>query len=400
MDTKPPLRHLFGGALLVCGTSVGAGMLALPVSTALGGFFPSIVIYLFCYLFMTATGLLLMEIALKMPKDANIISMASHYLGTFGKIVCWVLYIFLFYLLSVAYISGGSELIRAALSNKISLDTSAILFVIALSPFVIAGAKFVDRINFFFMFGLIGTFFLFLYLGKDAVQVERLSVINFPKAFIALPIIFTSFSYQGVIPTLTYYLKKDAKTLRYAIVLGNTLTLVIYLIWEFFVLGIVPLEGANGLINANLHGIPAIEPLRVAMNMDMVTVVCRSFGFFAIITSFLGVTLGVFDFLADGFKVQKTGKNKVLLACLTFIPPLLIAIYNPGMFLIALGYAGGVGCALLLGMIPVVMVWVKRYHLHEKEVLPQLFGGKSILIILILMVLFELSIQFFKSIYL
>ena len=75
---KAIFGHVFGGALLVCGTSVGAGMLALPIATASGGFFPSVLIFFLCYLFMMATGLLFMEIALKMPKDSNIISIAAH----------------------------------------------------------------------------------------------------------------------------------------------------------------------------------------------------------------------------------------------------------------------------------------------------------------------------------
>ena len=34
--------HILGGAFLVAGTSIGAGMLALPIVSAMGGFFPAI----------------------------------------------------------------------------------------------------------------------------------------------------------------------------------------------------------------------------------------------------------------------------------------------------------------------------------------------------------------------
>src|SRR5579871_6624910 len=105
-------KQLIGGILLVAGTSIGAGMLALPVVTAEGGFFPAFFTYLLCWGFMTCTGLLMLEICLEMPPDANLISMAGAYLGRGGKIFAWVLYLFLFYCLTIAYLSGGGGLLR------------------------------------------------------------------------------------------------------------------------------------------------------------------------------------------------------------------------------------------------------------------------------------------------
>src|SRR3989344_6702092 len=55
------LGHVVGGTLLIAGTAVGVGMLALPVATGPGGFIPSITIYLICWAFMLCTGLLLVE---------------------------------------------------------------------------------------------------------------------------------------------------------------------------------------------------------------------------------------------------------------------------------------------------------------------------------------------------
>ena len=40
MDKKDKDNRLIGGILLVAGTAIGAGMLALPVSTSFGGFIP------------------------------------------------------------------------------------------------------------------------------------------------------------------------------------------------------------------------------------------------------------------------------------------------------------------------------------------------------------------------
>ena len=49
-------RRILGAALLITGTSVGAGMLALPVVTAAGGFFPALTTFLLCWFVMFLFG--------------------------------------------------------------------------------------------------------------------------------------------------------------------------------------------------------------------------------------------------------------------------------------------------------------------------------------------------------
>lgn len=382
-------NHVVGGMLLVCGTSVGAGMLALPVVSAQGGFWPALFIFFLCYLFMMATGLLLLEISLKMPKDSNIISMATHYFGKKGKAFAWVLYLFLFYLLSTAYISGGGELIYEASNQLISPPLGSLIFCLILATIVVLGTNIVERLNFVFMIGLVVTYLLFATIGIPYINFAKLSYHNFPKAFLALPVIFTSFSYQGIIPTLTYHMKKDTKRIRQSIILGTSLTFLIYILFEILILGIVPLEGPNGLILAKT----AVFPLKEATHNSYIYPIVQSFAFFAIVTSFLGVSLGLFDFFSDGLKIKKRGGKKFVIALFTFLPPLLITLSKPGLFLIALKYAGGIGCALLLGLLPVLMVYSHRYIKKEIPVSPQLLGGKKMLFVLILFLFFELVVD-------
>ena len=97
---------VLAGSLLVAGTSIGGGMLALPVLTAYAGFLPSAVIFFLCWLFMASTGLLFLEVSQWMQRDANIVSMAESTLGKVGKYFAWVVYLFLFYCLTVAYMVG------------------------------------------------------------------------------------------------------------------------------------------------------------------------------------------------------------------------------------------------------------------------------------------------------
>ena len=380
---------------MVAGTSIGAGMLALPVVTALGGFFPAFFIYLLCWLFMTCTGLLLLEICLKLPPDANLISMAGHYLGRPGKVFAWVLYLFLFYCLSIAYISGGGGL----LSDWTGMPpwAGSLLFLLLFAPIVYRGARMVDRLNHFLMGGLIATYLAFVFLGFPHVQWEPLQKSSWGQAIFALPVIFTSFSYQGTIPSLIAYLHRDARNIRLAILLGTSIAFLIYLLWEFLILGIIPVEGEFGLAKAMELGQTAVAPLRHHVESRYIPLIGQAFAFFAIATSFLGVTLGLLDFLADGLKMPKKGVRHLFLALLTFGPPTLVALVNPTLFITALIYAGGIGCALLLGFLPTLMVWVARYVRREDLGTLQLAGGRTMLSFLFLFVFLELAMEFWRE---
>lgn len=387
-------NRILGGTLLVAGTSIGAGMLALPVVTAAGGFVPAFFIFFLCWIFMTCTGLLLLEICLKLPPDANLVSMATLYLGRFGKYLAWGLYLFLFYCLSVAYISGGGTLLYDWLGD-VPRWTGGLIFTALLAPFVCIGARMVDRLNGFLMAGLIIAYLLFVALGLPSVQFSPLQALNWKASWIGLPVIFTSFSFQGIIPSLTTYLHRDPRSIRFAILGGTSIAFFIYLLWELLILGIVPTGGEFGLENARALGQTAIAPLRHHVSSPMISQIGQAFAFFAIATSFLGVTLGLFDFLADALQMPKKGIRRVFLALMTFGPPLAIALINPMIFISALIVAGGIGCALLLGLLPIGMVWKARYGNENQHSGPiQLGGGKGILILLLLFVIFELALEF------
>lgn len=391
-------KKIAGGALLVAGTATGAGMLALPVVTAEGGFFPACLIYILCYLFSCATGLLFLEICTWMPRNANLVSMSYHILGPVGRAVSWVFYIFLFYSLTIAYIVGGGYFVTQVFSGLLPQALGAVLFTIVFGACVYIGTKVVDRVNFILMIGLILTFVVFLGLGFPHVNVANLLTGKSIPAILALPVMFTSFSYQGIIPSLYAYLDQDYNKVRKAILIGATIPFVCYVLWELVVLGVIPLEGEGGLLRAKKEGWTAVEPFRFLLSKSWLSTVGQMFAFCALTTSFLGVTLGLLDFLSDSLQIAKKGFKKLFLCALIYIVPLIVAISNPGIFLRALGYAGGIGCVILLGFMPTLMVWKGRYKKHYTVMKNQLFGGKIVLSLLMVFIAFELCVEIIQEV--
>ncbi len=384
--------HVVGGSLLIAGTTIGVGMLALPIATGAGGFLPSILIYLVCWGFMLCTGLLLLEVCTWMAPDTNLISMAERYLGKTGKMACWLIYLFLFETVMIAHITGGGNITREIFQDAPSLLSSIVLYTVIFSPIIYLGAKMVDRINFLLFSGVLISYFCFIFVSSRYVNVSFLKLQNWNKAWLALPILFTAFTYQVIIPTLMNYMNRDVKKVRHAIFFGTSIPLVVYLVWQILILGIVPVEGPNGLLEAAAKGQNAINPLRHFVHSASVSNIGKAFGFFTLTTSYIALALAFLDFLADGLKVKKVGIRKFVLCLMIFIPPLLISLINPNLFLKALGYAGGVSCAILFGLYPPLMVWVGRYK-RGHTTGQQIPGGKVFLSLLVLFVLIELGIE-------
>lgn len=381
-----------GGSLLIAGTSIGGGMLALPVLTSLGGFYPSLGLFLACWLFMAATGLLILEACLWMDGDTNLVSMAEKTLGLPGKIAAWALYLFLFYTLTIAYVSAGGGLVSDLLGNAVPTWMAMFIFNGVFGSFVFLGARFVDRVNWLMMLGLGLSYIGFVFLGARHVDTDLLQHSNWQLSLLALPVAFTSFGFQGTVPTLVRYMHRDVPKLRLSILIGSFIPLIAYGIWEWLIHGVVPAEGANGLIEAVKNNQTAVVPFKHFIEDTRIVFIAEAFAFFAIVTSFLGVTLGLRDFLADGLQVKKDREGRTLLCAIIFVPPIIIAMGYPDVFLSALGLAGGFGCALLLGLLPILMVWSGRYSLGLRGD-HQLSGGKVMLVILALFVAIEVGCE-------
>ncbi len=387
--------HLLGGTLLVAGTSIGVGMLALPVATSQGGFLPALCVYLVCWIFMLCTGLLILEACIWMPKESNLITLTSRLLGKWGKMCCWILYLFLFSCLMVAHVTGGGDVVSQISRGMLPFWSSTLLYVAVFAPVVYLGTLWVDRFNLILMLGVLITYLFFISNSISHIIPSYLSRMDWGKVGAALPVVFTAFGYQSLVPTLYNYMNRNIAKVRLAIILGTSIPFVIYVIWEIIILGIVPFEGQEGLLESLRIGSTAINPLGSYLNNPTLLTVGQAFAFFAMTTSFLGISIAFVDFLADGFKVRKKkGLHKLSFCLFIFGLPLLISWINPHLFIKALSLGGGFGVAILLGAIPIMMVWTGRYFDGYSLLHQQLPGGKITLSLLMAFVFLELFFNF------
>lgn len=390
---QPQAGSLWSGVLLIGGTSIGAGMLALPIVTGLSGFMPAMFVNTVCWLFMLATGLLLLEATLWMKSGANILSMTERLLGRAGKIFGGGSFIFLYYCLLISYISGGAPLLGNSLKSYFGFDlaipVSSLLFAFFFGTIIYFGHRVVDRVNWILMVSLIISYVLLLLIGTTEVSMSNLMNKNWGLSFMAAPVLFSAYGYHNIVPSVTFYLKQNVRKLRAAIVLGTALPFLVYSFWQWMILGTLSPEE---IAFSAKQGVPVTHTLQEITGSSVLSLLGGYFGFFALVTSFLGVSLSMVDFFADGFKVKGPGIPRAALCLLVFLPPAIFAAVNPGIFIEALGIAGGYGEAVLNGMIPIMMVWVGRYHLNLKGKY-RVKGGRPLLIVLFIFTLVIIGLE-------
>lgn len=384
------MSKLLGSILLIVGTSIGAGMLGLPIASAELGFVGSVILLVICWFVMLSAAFLILEVNLWLPPNTNLVTMAKKTIGPAGQLIAWLTYLLLLYSLLCAYITGGSSLFQNLLMKaNIALSpwAAAILFTLVLGTVVYWGIRSVDQVNRGLMFLKGSAFIILICLLTPFISSSHLAVGNLHHitSSTAIMVTTTAFGWAILIPSLRDYFGHDIKTLKLAILIGSFIPLFCYIIWDAAIMGIIPPYGADSLV-AILHSDSAtgnlVNAISKTINKNSVTVITNVFTSICVLTSFLAVALCLTDFLADGLQIEKKGRGKIIIHCITFIPALLISIFFPNAFIKALEYAG-IYCTVLLILLPAWMTWSGRYRRRIASGF-RVIGGKFFLSFIIL----------------
>lgn len=388
---------LIGSSLIIAGTAIGGGMLAMPIISSGVGFIGITIVMILIWLAMCYTAILLVETYKDNNPEDGLSTMTYKYLGRAGSIVTGISMLTLMYALVSAYIAGGSDILRLNLSKWLDTDVSpqitAFIFTILFGGIVGLGARVVDiATRWIFIIKLL---FLFIVIVVICGHIKIDNLLQMPlesKLFYSsIPVIFTSFGFHIVVPSMVKYLNGDIKLLKKAFIYGSLLPLVVYLIWQLSILGSIEPETFFAIIKET----KGLEAVIVAVNgvseSKWMNIPLNIFFSAAILTSFLGVALALFDYVKDLSKKKSFGKNAVILYLITFIPPLLFALYYPKGFVIALSYAA-ISVVITSLFIPVLMyIKVKQTRkesitFFQKITFSLIFAfGIGILIIQVLM---------------
>ena len=392
------MNKTLGSTLITSGTMIGAGMLAMPLTSAGIGFTFTVVLLVLLWILLTYSALLFVEVYQTAEYDAGIGTLAAQYFGRPGRIIATsVLMIFLYALLS-AYVTGGGAILASTLPDfatpDLKMKGSILAFTIFFGIFVAIGTSFVDALNRFLFITMIAALFIVLGLMIPEIKIDNLMAMPIDKALLisASPVFFTAFGFHGSIPCLNKYLEGDVKALRFSIIMGSAITLLGYILWQFSTHGVLSQSRFLEILNQDptLNGL--IEAVRVITGSTIIAAVVKIFSALALITSFLGVALGLLECIDDLLKrAFNISVNRLSLGFLTFLPPLLFAFFYPEGFILALGYAGQM-FAFYAVVLPAALVWKAR---HQHPNLPyRVPGGSWLLLFVSILGIIIVSIPF------
>ena len=366
-------------AALIAGTTVGAGVLALPAATAGAGFAASSGVLCGSWVFMAAAGLLVAEAAAAAARrtgepDVGFLATVRELLGDDVSRVTGATYAFLHYALLVAYAAQGGGLLAGAVGAPAA--AGALVFGAGVGGGVAFGPpKLVDKANDAFCAVVAASFVTLLVVGAGAFDAGRLlSVAPDAKAsFEAVPISILSLVYHNVIPTVSRRLGFDRARIARAVVLGSAFPLVMFIAWNALIQGVVDVGSAGA------DPVAALIAAESGEEGAVLSVAVQIFSFSAVVTSFVGFYYGMRGYVKDVLvesSVSSLADDERILAAAVLVPPSVLAAVDPTLFLPALDAAGTFGITLLFGIIPAACVWRLRQDENTEVFVP---GGDGVL---------------------
>lgn len=362
---------IFGAALIIAGTTIGAGTLAIPIVSAQAGFITSLVILIGVCMLMTYTAFITIEINLYFGKGTNISSAAGMVLGKWGRAISTFSILLLFYAVLSAYITGGASTIKEILLAYFNIEAPRlipeILFTVILGFFVFSCTKAVDHLN-RFLFAIKTVFFIILLcILFPALKVENLlaKTDEVGAIWATIAIFVISFGFHGSIPSVIDYVGLNPRRLFLTFMIGSIIPLIFYIFWEAVSLGTLPLFGEFSFKTVHDNGNDVgvfINQLNLVTEGVTINWSTNSFATLAMATSFLGVSIGLLDFFLQKAKLPNTSKGRGVSALLTFSVPFIFAIFYPQGFVMALTYGG-----LALTIIAVIMPSLIALKIRKKK---------------------------------
>ncbi|MDR0744711.1 MAG: hypothetical protein LBE97_02025 [Holosporales bacterium] len=160
-----------------------------------------------------------------------------------------------------------------------------------------------------------------------------------------IPIIFTSFGFQGSLHTLTKFANNEKEIIRKACLFGSIIPAVVYCLWVTCVLAIIYNSTPDSFSKMLIQPIEVSELIHIldeTTEIKIIQPVVWIVSFLAIMTSVVGVGLAFKEILEKDLVKKISGKiqRNIAATMLMIMPATLVAIFVPNAFIRVLSFAG------------------------------------------------------------
>ncbi len=234
--------------MLVAGTCIGSGMIALPMTLAKIGIIPSVIFMVGIWLMMYFSSLVTIELNLKAGKGLALGSLGRKFSGKIAEVIGTSSFKILSYALVAVYLYAGSSVIKSLLESSLleeySFNHILNIFALLSALVLLLPIKLIDYANRFLFVGLLVVIAILIIGLISIVNWSNLPLVSSGyedmKAWqIIVPVVFTAFGFQGSCHSFANYCNLDAKVLKKALFWGSLIPMLVYIIWNSSALAVV-----------------------------------------------------------------------------------------------------------------------------------------------------------------
>lgn len=368
------INKQIGSIFLIIGTSLGGGILAIPMILSSFGVVIGCIIMFLMWLLMTYSTLAVAEACLHFESGISYLGLAHKLFKKPGVILVYICAFGILYGMLAAYISAIGSSFESLLDiNYIIIEIS---FVILFGGFILKGtgpAEWLNRV--FLTVKLIIILFTILLLFKS-ISISKLdsySLGTLKEVIVTLPILATTFSAHIIVPSVVNYVGPHPKDIRRIIIVASLIILVIYVCWIVSIFGNIAIYGDKNSFAEVLKSLSSedsvtqlIYILKANIQSSEVITLIYTFITISVTTAFITLSLALKDLILDRFKMNNlsTLSKNILLSFLLFMLPIILNYYFKKLFLIALSVVGLFSLIMLVSC-PLNMVRILRNRNFE-----------------------------------
>jgi len=315
---------LFQAVAMIVGGTIGAGVLSIPYAVSKVGIGIGLFYIFTLGILMIGLNLLLGEVSAETKEDFQLVGYARKYLGKVGgTIMTGISYLMLFGILTV-YIIGEGEVLSAIFGGT-SFFWS-ILFFAVFGLLIIIGIRGIKMIEFIMSLSLLLVILVIVYFSAPHVDIDNIGFHNLAQLLFPYGVILFAFHGTTSVPEAHYLLKKSDVDLKKSIVIAGVISMVVYALFSFVVVGVTGTETTE------------IATLGLGSRLgEIIFLFGNLFAILAMGSSFLIGGLSLKDSLSWDYKVPNWLTNLLVLGL-----PLAIFVFGIRKFTTMIDIVGGV----------------------------------------------------------
>lgn len=394
------MQKQIGSIMLVAGTCIGSGMIALPMLLSKIGIVPSVILMMLVWLLMYASSLTMVELSLQSGKGLPIGALGRKYSGKIAELIGTTSFKILSFALVAVYIHAGSSVIQKMLQfyTGISYDFNIVCGIYTLLSFLIfvLPMRYIDHVNRLIFVGLLGVIAVLIIGLCLKAQWFNLPLIapqsdDFSAWHLLIPVVFGSFGFQGSCHSFVQYCRLDKNLLNKALLWGSFIPLIVYSIWTASSLAVIYQANPEFYADMSAGKVDVgdlVQQLSILAELPSMQLLVWWVSILAILTSLLGVGLGLFDAVKHMLPSNRlaTLSQNILASIITVVPAYCIAVMIPHAFISVLSFAGMILVVIAI-LLPVYLFYKATIHqpnyavLKKKWLLPVIaFAGVFIVL--------------------